>query len=383
MLTPVMKCRVWQSLMTPLLVMRRSAGPTATVIAGLLFITLDSTGTARAQNTILTPNVGVGTANPLYFVDINGGGGGGIGAPPGLNIRVPNIAGQFNGFRFSTATGDGSIAGFSGEVVTNGSYPNSVGRGHFWIQNGPSTQEVAIFSTQGLQVFGGGGPGIGAPAGFTLSVPNAVGQYNGFRFSTAGSDGSIAGFVAEVVASGGYPSTQGRAHLWVQNGATVNDVVVVSPTAVAITGDVSVSGNIAAKYQDVAEWVPTVEKITPATVVVIDASRENHVLPASAPYDQRVAGVVTDRPGVLLGEGGGDQVKVAHSGRVKVKVDASYGSIVAGDLLVASATPGYAMRSEPVTIGDVQLHRPGTLIGKALEPLVEGQGEVLVLLLLQ
>ena len=132
-----------------------------------------------------------------------------------------------------------------------------------------------------------------------------------------------------------------------------------------------------------AEWVPTVEKITPATVVVIDASRENHVLPASTPYDQRVAGVVTDRPGVLLGEGGGDQVKVAHSGRVKVKVDASYGSIVAGDLLVASATPGYAMRSEPVTIGDVQLHRPGTLIGKALEPLVEGQGEILVLLLLQ
>src|SRR5437667_10540085 len=98
---------------------------TTAAILGLFTIELGISGVAWAQNTILTPNVGVGTANPLYFVDINGGGGGGIGAPPGLNIRVPNIAGQFNGFRFSTATGDGSIAGFSGEVVTKGSYPNT------------------------------------------------------------------------------------------------------------------------------------------------------------------------------------------------------------------------------------------------------------------
>jgi hypothetical protein len=29
------------------------------------------------------------------------------------------------------------------------------------------------------------------------------------------------------------------------------------------------------------------------------------------------------------------------------------------------------------------LHRPGTLLGKALEPITEGQGEILVLLILQ
>jgi len=32
------------------------------------------------------------------------------------------------------------------------------------------------------------------------------------------------------------------------------------------------------------------------------------------------------------------------------------------------------MKSEPVSLGDVQLHRPGTLIGKALEPLEKGFG---------
>ncbi len=42
-----------------------------------------------------------------------------------------------------------------------------------------------------------------------------------------------------------------------------------------------------------------------------------------------------------------------------------------------------AMKSEPINIGGVQLHRPGTLIGKALEPLEKGSGRILVLLSLQ
>ena len=41
------------------------------------------------------------------------------------------------------------------------------------------------------------------------------------------------------------------------------------------------------------------------------------------------------------------------------------------------------MRSEPVDVGGVKMHRPGTLIGKALEPLPAGEGQILVLLSLQ
>jgi hypothetical protein len=41
------------------------------------------------------------------------------------------------------------------------------------------------------------------------------------------------------------------------------------------------------------------------------------------------------------------------------------------------------MRSEPKIIDGVRVHMPGTLIGKALEPLNEGQAEILVLLTLQ
>ena len=66
-----------------------------------------------------------------------------------------------------------------------------------------------------------------------------------------------------------------------------------------------------------------------------------------------------------------------------MKVDASRGPINIGDLLVTSDVPGVAMKSEPIEIGGRKMHMPGTLIGKALEPLEKGKGEILVLLSLQ
>ena len=64
---------------------------------------------------------------------------------------------------------------------------------------------------------------------------------------------------------------------------------------------------------------------------------------------------------------------VALAGRVPVKVDAAYGAIQAGDLLVASATAGHAMRSDNPA--------PGTVIGKALEGFDSGRGTVMMMVL--
>jgi hypothetical protein len=158
----------------------------------------------------------------------------------------------------------------------------------------------------------------------------------------------------------------------------------ISPTApLHVGGNIQVDGNIAAKYQDVAEWVKADRNLSPATVVIIDPKEPNRVIASAGSYDTRVAGVVSDKPGLLLGEGSDDKAKIAHSGRVKVKVDATNGPIAVGDLLVTSAIPGVAMRSEPLNLGGAQIHRPGTLIGKALEALDSGAGEILVLLTLQ
>jgi len=150
-----------------------------------------------------------------------------------------------------------------------------------------------------------------------------------------------------------------------------------------VTGSLTVDGNIAAKYQDVAEWVPSSRAIAAGTVVVLDAEQSNHVLPSSRAYDTRVAGVVSAKPGVVLGEGGEGKVMVATTGRVRVKVDATKAPIRVGDLLVTSDEEGIAMRSQPLDLGGTPIHRPGTLIGKALEPLDKGVGEILVLLSLQ
>lgn len=141
--------------------------------------------------------------------------------------------------------------------------------------------------------------------------------------------------------------------------------------------------NITAQYQDIAEWVPSRELLEPGVVVVLDRREVNHVVASSSPYDTAVAGVVSAAPGLLLGAEGMGRVKVATTGRVKVRVDATRAPVAVGDLLVTGDKPGVAMRSDPIEVAGISIHRPGTVIGKALEPLAGGTAEILVLLSLQ
>jgi hypothetical protein len=155
-----------------------------------------------------------------------------------------------------------------------------------------------------------------------------------------------------------------------------------------ITGDLIVTGtveggNIRAKYQDMAEWVPAAHDLSAGTVTVLDPTQSNQVMASAQAYDTRVAGVVSEQPGIALGEAGANKVLVATTGRVRVRVDATRAPIRIGDLLVTSDVEGVAMKSLPINVGGVAIHRPGTLIGKALEPLEKGRGEILVLLSLQ
>jgi hypothetical protein len=150
-----------------------------------------------------------------------------------------------------------------------------------------------------------------------------------------------------------------------------------------VVGSVRVSGNIAAKYQDLAEWVESSQALLPGTVVVLDHTKSNQVVASSRAYDTRVAGVISLQPGIALGEQGEGKVLVATTGRVRIRVDATRAPIQIGDLLVTGDTEGMAIKSQPINIGGIEIHRPGTLIGKALEPLAKGEGEILVLLSLQ
>lgn len=216
--------------------------------------------------------------------------------------------------------------------------------------------------------FGYGGSSFGAGAGFFNVRPNvlAVAPNPSLRFMTANAQRMIITNIGRVGIG-----TTAPAYVLDVNGAG------------HFSGALTVDGNIAAKYQDVAEWVASDDDLAPGTVVVIDSETIDGVTSSARPYDSHVAGVVSSQPGLALGTQGEGKFQIATVGRVRVKADASHGSIAIGDLLVTSDVTGTAMKSQPVKIGDIEMHRPGTLLGKALEPLASGQGEILVLLSLQ
>ncbi len=149
------------------------------------------------------------------------------------------------------------------------------------------------------------------------------------------------------------------------------------------SGNLKVKGSVTANGLDVAEWVEASHDLAIGTVVILDPAKVNRVMPSGRSYDTSVAGVVAEKPGMILGEESETKEMIATMGRVKVRVDATRRPVRVGDLLVTSGKTGTAMVSEPVKFGGVEMHRPGTLIGKALEPLPSGEGEILVLLSLQ
>jgi hypothetical protein len=172
-----------------------------------------------------------------------------------------------------------------------------------------------------------------------------------------------------------------RIHILADGKVGIN---TTNPTAtLEVNGTIKATSVIGAVYQDVAEWVPATNKMEPGTVVVLNRQRKNEVMPSVKAYDTAVAGVVSAQPGLLLGVESDSKARIATTGRVKVRVDATDGPIEVGDLLVTSDKSGMAMKSKPFDFGGISIHRPGTLIGKALEPIEGGEGEILVLLSLQ
>ena len=109
-------------------------------------------------------------------------------------------------------------------------------------------------------------------------------------------------------------------------------------------------------YADLAENYLGDADYEPGTVLIFGGNAE--VTVSSQRDDHRVAGVVTTNPAHLMNSTleGDNVVGIALQGRVPCKV---IGKVAKGDMLVASAVPGYAIVNNTPAVG--------TVIGKALE----------------
>jgi hypothetical protein len=143
-----------------------------------------------------------------------------------------------------------------------------------------------------------------------------------------------------------------------------------------LVGNLDCMGNIRGAHSDLAENYLSDLDLAPADVVCLDQTRDRITLAAKA-NDTLVIGVISSKPGFLLNGMQGENkasgtlaYPVALCGRVPCKVTDENGPICRGDLLTSSSTPGHAMKAS------IDLHRPGTIIGKALEGLHSGKGVI-------
>ncbi len=149
-----------------------------------------------------------------------------------------------------------------------------------------------------------------------------------------------------------------------------------------ITDEIQINGG-----SDLAEMFEINElenEITPGLVVSLDEANPGELKITDQIYDTKIVGIIAGangvKPGILMGQKGssafGDDM-ITLSGRTYVKANSSGGPIMVGDFLTSSPLKGEAMK-----VKNIRRAR-GSIIGKAMTPLEEGNGYVLVLVNLQ
>jgi len=298
---------------------------------GAGYIALDTGSGVEAMRIDSTGNVGIGTIAPGAVLDIQGSGA-------TTRFRVTNVASPTTGpyflshvDGFSNSTG---IFRFEDDRTTHTS-ANKI-----FVFDYAETSEGQAFTIQRagaeqVVIKPNGNVGIGSTA--PLYKLDIVGEARCQKVYTYGTD------IAEIVPLSGPEDWFSQAKE-IFDSKLGNSEITSSLAALAPRNDTGLEG----------------------VVVSLDRENPGQVKICSQAYDSAVAGVISTDPGNVLGsELNGE--KIALVGKVPVWVDTSYGAIEVGDLLVASATPGCAMRADPERV------QPGVVIGKAMEPADKSQ----------
>jgi hypothetical protein len=118
---------------------------------------------------------------------------------------------------------------------------------------------------------------------------------------------------------------------------------------------------------DFAEMFPSQQSLMAGEVVAFSGNGEE-VRRATGSETERLAGIVSTRPGFLAGENEAGAHPIALAGRVPTFVSTENGTITVGDALTASSTPGVAMKAT----------EEGQIIGYALEGYTGSESDNLI-----
>ncbi len=128
------------------------------------------------------------------------------------------------------------------------------------------------------------------------------------------------------------------------------------PTAGISNASILADDAVTVNAFDLAETYVFSGSVEPGDVLVLDPSTSSTVRQSTGQtYDPTIIGIVSTKPGFLLGWNEGAHVALA--GRVPTKFSGMNGSVRVGDALTTSGIPGYAMKAT----------KPGRIVGYALE----------------
>ncbi|WP_171014541.1 MULTISPECIES: hypothetical protein [unclassified Rudaea] len=293
----------------------------------------ETTATANAQSTVEIAQAGTGT---------------------GLNVYATNNANTSNIVNVVTS-GPG--------VIADHSQGNA---GNFFVNN--TTSVGAGVRGEVNTIFGNNG------AAGVYGVASGTGGYAGYFEHT---DKTGFGITLQAI------SNDLGTVMVVDHEGTSGDLAIFqtggfNKARIDRTGRGFFNGGTQTGGADLAEFIPVEgTEPQPGDVVEIDPDHSNSFRLSSAAHSALVAGVISTDPGVTMNAktgavAAGHGPALALAGRVPVKVTNANGAIHIGDLLVASSTPGHAMRG-----GDFE--RTGAVIGKALENFDAADGSIQML----
>ena len=332
-------------------------------VAGLRLVMAAAIGAAQTTN-VTNSNNGTTNTVPVYT------GSATLGNSP-ISVSGSNV-----GIGTTTAPAyplevDGSI---TSDVGTSGSFIETLSYGNIptlWIAGVGSTNPNA---QAWFRVNPGTYWAIGADynnsSNFEIAGPSlALGTNTRLAITTSGNVGiGTTGPGAKLEVNGNLKLTSGSgASITFADGTTQSTAF----TGVICGGD----------YAESVDVVGDRTNYATGDVLVIDPSNPSKFLKSAEPYSTAVAGIFSTKPGTVgrrqTTPKNSDEIPMAIVGIVPAKVSAENGPIRPSDLLVSSATTGYAMK------GTDRGRMLGAVVGKAMGSLDSGTGVIEVLVTLQ